>query len=531
MEFPTPQPQNTAGLDSTPKSSGSDDASSCLTVDYVTLESSSANGKQFTLKTEDDAVGEKAVRNGDNSSQQAVRDGNESSQQALAVEKKQPKHQINWFLKDDIYLLLQWRPDWDYAERRKAVGLFAVYIVLFGICMLFFDGEDGSNAAIPPTSKITSSFAFIFSFITLLFGAYYISKAVDAYAIARGPAIGGIVLAFGGNVLEIVVGALALKKGLYNIVMTSLVGSILSNLLLVLGTCYLVAGHYNQRKPVRNEKDLMFDGKQMYSLVGLLIISCAGLLVPMVFSLSSNTLDNPNVAPLSYALSILLIVVYMARIFNEVHKAQAKPKECVVELRRAVSFRLVPSHSKDAIKPDADEEECEFKSSVLGGLLVILFHGALICGLGSEVLTGALSFLFSEGEHSSFIGMIVLPIAGNLCEHWSAVEQAKQAGESDDDKARAEHTTTMLDMAIESAANISTFAVPLMVIIGWGLGAGSSFTLDFGPLIFAVLFMAIFLVAALLNHGQVEQQQGALLVVMYIMVAITFWYHAPDPST
>ena len=468
---------------------------------------------------------------GDSGDENIGRSGDASVQQARAAEKQDTKQQINWFLKDDIYLLLLWRPDWNNAERRKAIALFVVYIVLFAVCLLFFDGDDGSNAAIPLTTTTPNAFAFAISFITLLFGAYYISKAVDAYAIARGPAIGGIVLAFGGNVLEIVVGALALKKGLYNIVMTSLVGSILSNLLLVLGTCYLVAGHYNRRKPAREEKDLVFDGKQMYALVGLLIISCAGLLVPTVFTLSNNVLDNQNVGPLSYAVSVLLIVVYLTRVVNEVRKAQAKPEECLVELRRTVSFRTIPSHSKSLIKLPAGEEECEFKSSVLGGLLVILFQGALVCGLASDVLTTALSFLFGEGSHSPFIGMIVLPIAGNLCEHWSAIEQAKQAGQSDDDEARAEHTTTMLDMAIESAANISTFAVPLMVIIGWGLGAGSSFTLDFGPLIFAVLFMAIFLVAALLNHGQVEQQQGALLVVMYVMVAITFWYHSPDPST
>ena len=482
--------------------------------------SAGSAGKQYAVNIHEDSGDEKTGRNGD-----------ASVTQAPAAEKQEAKQPINWFLKDDIYLLLLWRPDWNNTERRKAIAVFVVYIVLFAVCLLFFDGDDGSNAAIAMTAKAPNAFAFIFSFITLLFGAYYISKAVDAYAIARGPALGGIVLAFGGNVLEIVVGALALKKGLYNIVMTSLVGSILSNLLLVLGTCYLVAGHYNRRKPARKEKNLVFDGKQMYALVGLLIISCASLLVPMVFKLSNNSADLENVGPLSYALSVLLIVVYLARVVNEVRKAQAKPEECVVELRRAVSFRLIPSRSKSVVKPTAGEEECEFNSSVLGGLLVILFHGALVCGLASDVLTSSLSYLFGDSGHSSFIGMIVLPIAGNLCEHWSAIEQAKQAGQSDDDETRAEHTTTMLDMAIESAANISTFAVPLMVIIGWGLGIGSSFTLDFGPLIFAVLFMAIFLVAALLNHGQVEQQQGALLVVMYVMVAITFWYDSPAAST
>ena len=166
---------------------------------------------------------------------------------------------------------------------------------------------------------------------------------------------------------------------------------------------------------------------------------------------------------------------------------------------------------------------------------IALFH-CLICGVLAEVLTGKIDLIFGNGGGEEFLGMIVLPIAGNFFEHFTAInniiEAAKMGGKGDllpDEKVllkyrRWKKATSAMSKALESVSNIAMFVFPLMVLIGWG--TGQELTLDVGLLSAVVLASSVFMVAIVVSNDKINTTTGLLLILVYVVIAITYWFHS-----
>ena len=428
----------------------------------------------------------------------------------------------------DFYFLIQYNPsEKSSAWKTFAILRYAIFISFFAASLLFLDlGGDGSNAVIQPDNGgVNDHIGFLVSFCALLFGSFYISQAVEACSDNFGPAIGGIISAFGGNVVEIIVGAFLLSKGQVSLVQTSLIGSMLSNLLLLLGICYMVTGYYfKKHNPKHTSEDAVsFDGAQTYKFIAALLISTMCLVIPMALATATGPdgklIDAADVVPFSRIVSVILLVCYFIRVGWEIAGGEGASEDGAEE---------------DEEDSTHAEKTPELKASKIGGILAVCINGALICGLTSEVLTDKLALMCGEGSSSSFppafIGMILLPIVGNFCEHFSAIVQAKHAGASSDPNKRRNKASAMQAVAVESAVNISMCVIPLMVIIGWIIGReDTQMTLEFGIVSTITLFMCVFIVCAVLNLQKIDPQIGFMFFVGYIIVAVTYWYHV-EPS-
>ena len=436
-----------------------------------------------------------------------------------------------WFTPiQDIYFLIQYNPyEKSSAWKSFAALRYLVFISFFAASLLFLDlGGDGSNAVIKPDNGgVNDHIGFLVSFCALLFGAFYISQAVDACSDNFGSAIGGIISAFGGNVVEIIVGAFLLSKGQVSLVQTSLIGSMLSNLLLLLGICYMVTGYYFNKNPKKgSEEAVSFDGAQTYKFIAALLISTMCLVIPMALATATGPdgklIDAADVVPFSRIVSLILLVCYFIRVGWEIAGGEGASEDDAEDDEEEASDK---AHA---------EKTPELKASKIGGILAVCINGALICGLTSEVLTDKLALMCGEGSSSSFppafIGMILLPIVGNFCEHFSAIVQAKHAGDSPNADKRKKKASSMQAVAVESAVNIAMCVIPLMVIIGWIIGReDTQMTLEFGVVSTITLFMCVFIVCAVLNLQKIDPQIGLMFFVGYIIVAVTYWYHV-EPS-
>ncbi|XP_057724441.1 vacuolar cation/proton exchanger 3-like [Arachis stenosperma] len=325
---------------------------------------------------------------------------------------------------------------------------------------------------------------FALSLIGLAPLAERVSFLTEQIAYYTGPTVGGLLNATCGNATEMIIALLALRKNKVDVVKFSLLGSILSNLLLVLGSSLLCGGLANLKREQR------YDRKQadVNSLLLLLGLLCH--LLPLLFkyalaggsySIATSTLQ------LSRASSVVMLIAYLAYI--------------VFQLK---THRVIF---------DAQEEEDDEEKAVLGfwssfSWLVIM---TLVISVLSEYVVGTIEAASdSWGISVSFISLILLPIVGNAAEHAGAIIFAFK-----------NKLDISLGVAMGSATQISMFVVPLSVIVAWIMGIRMD--LDFNLLDTGCLALAILVTAFTLQDGTSHYLKGVVLTLCYIVIAACFF--------
>lgn len=258
----------------------------------------------------------------------------------------------------------------------------------------------------------------------------------------------------------------ALRRGLFQVVSFSLVGSILSNMLMVLGFCYLVGGliYAEQRFSTLANK----------AFCSLLFMACIALLIPTTVSIFYDKTIMPpeSVLALSRATAVVMLLLYFAYLYFTLgtHSEMVEEDARVSALAtRAASAALGGAGAAGAVSAngeahggeeddaEADEEEAEVPTVSLLGAMASLTVLTVVISIASEALTGSIETVAARtGISTAFLSVIILPIAGNAAEHLTAVVVAAK-GKMD----------LAQSIALGSSLQISMLALPFAVLVAW----------------------------------------------------------------
>jgi len=315
--------------------------------------------------------------------------------------------------------------------------------------------------------------------------------ATEELAARSGPGIGGLLNVTFGNAPELIIALFALGSGLHEVVKASIIGSILGNILLVLGGAMLVGGLGRDRQ--------RFSATAANAQSLMLFLAAAALVMPAVFELVEGS-GLPSVAAervnygstveqLSLAVAIVLIGTYVAGlVFSlKTHRAIFNP-------------------------PEEMGEEAAFGWSARRSIVMLGIAGVAV-GVMSEVLVGSISEASeSVGLSEFFIGAVVVAIVGNAAEHWVALLVAHK-----------NKMNLAVNIAIGSSAQVALFVAPILVLASFVLGPGPM------PLVFNGFEMAAMLLAVLIanyvtHEGESTWFEGVQLLAVYVIFVLAFGF-------
>ena len=332
--------------------------------------------------------------------------------------------------------------------------------------------------------------AFITSMIAIMPLAWLMGKATEDIAMRTSESVGGLLNATFGNAAEMIIAIMALyaayKAGvgtetattMMAVVQASLIGSILGNLLLVLGLSFFLGGlkHSTQK----------FSQQASQTNGSLLLLAMVGLVIPAAFESTSSSSGDSSLVNLSHYTALILLGIYAMHL--------------LFQLKTHVDLFATESHHDE-------ESEMSKKQGIL--LLVI---STIFVALMAEILVHSIEFAAdSFGLPPVFIGVILLPLFGNAAEHFTALTVA-----------RKDKMDLSIGIAIGSSIQIALLIAPLTILIAWGLGL--PLTLEFGLFETVAAFMAILVTNFIVQDGESNWLEGAMLVATYAIISIAFLF-------
>jgi len=310
---------------------------------------------------------------------------------------------------------------------------------------------------------------FILSAIALIPLAWLIGEATEHAAEHTGPGIGGFLNATFGNAPELIIALIAVHEGLTEVVRGSLTGSVVSNLLLVLGASLVAGGRGT------------LDRFSSFLSFGLIAFATALFLIPSIPGWDGDP-DTHSLAVVSTAISIVLLIVYVG----------------------VTWYSLRRHHSRHV----ASDEEISGWSlrAALGALAVATVVTALV----AEILVGSLE-VFSEkvGLSEFFVAAVIVAIVGNAAEHGGAVIVAHRG-----------KIALAGEIALSSAAQVAVFLIPAVALLSWLI---EPLSLSFRPVEIAALAASVGFTTLVLFGGRSSRTRGALLLAGYGVVVIAFF--------
>jgi Ca2+:H+ antiporter len=342
---------------------------------------------------------------------------------------------------------------------------------------------------------------FIAAGLALAVLAALVGRAVDGLGDRLGSGATGVVQSALGNIPELLFGIFALRKGLVTVVQATIVGSILSNVLLVLGMAFIVGGlrHGPQR----------FSAEGPRTISVLLMLSVGILIIPSITaSLSLPAAAHERV--LSDVASVVLLVVFALSIPAALRRAEpAKPGEGQASAPDGPPADG-PPHA-DGPPPDQGHEGgARWPLWLAIGMLAVAgVAAALVSDWFANSLTPALTTLHIS---PAFAGLVIVAIAGNAVENFVGIQLAARN--------RMDYA---LSVTLQSPVQIALGIAPLLVLISAGLG-GAQLTLVFPPLMIVALALTVIITTMVVFDGIATWVEGSCLVGLYVVVAAAFWW-------
>jgi Ca2+:H+ antiporter len=336
---------------------------------------------------------------------------------------------------------------------------------------------------------------FAFSCIALIPLAGLLGEATEELAVHTGPRIGGLLNATLGNAAELIITIVALTQGELDLVKASITGSILGNLLLILGASLLLGGvrHGIQK----------FDRTLTGVSATMMTLAIIGLIIPTLFELLheiqlgqldiySTSVNDPALNRLSLWVAAILIILYV--------------------LSLIFTFRTPQREEHSGVEDHGSEEEAhKAKWSVPVSLGVLAASTVAIVFL-SEFLVGAVEpVVESLGISKLFLGIIIIPIVGNVAEHIVGVQVALK-----------NKMDLSLSISLGSSMQVALFVAPLLVFIS--LLFGPELTLFFSLFEVAALTLAVFSATLVSVDGESNWLEGAQLLAVYLVIALGFYF-------
>jgi Ca2+:H+ antiporter len=319
--------------------------------------------------------------------------------------------------------------------------------------------------------------------------AALMGRATEELAARSGPGIGGLLNVTFGNAPELIIALFALGQGLQEVVKASIVGSIIGNMLLVLGAAMLAGGI--------GRKKQHFSRTSASIQTTMLMLAGGALIMPAIFELvEGKGLPDPGsesihyggtVEHLSLAVAIVLLVTYVVGLF----------------------FSL-KTH-RDLFNPDYEDEDT-WGWSTRTSVIALAIAGVLV-GVMSEVLVGSITEASeSIGLSEFFIGVIVVAIVGNAAEHWVAVLVAIK-----------DKMDLAVNIAVGSSAQVALFVAPVLVIASFFIGP-YPLALVFNGFELGAILLAIFVGNHVTADGESTWFEGVQLLAVYFVFALAFYF-------
>lgn len=359
----------------------------------------------------------------------------------------------------------------------------------------------------------SSNAIFWINFSAIVPLASLLAFATEELSEHTGETIGGLLNATFGNAVELIVSIIALKENQIRIVQASMLGSILSNLLLVLGCCFIAGGITRVQQT--------FNQTVAQTMSSLMALATAGLLIPAAFHASlpkpkeSHEFPNPNpgssdglIISLSRGVSLVLLVVYILYLVFQLKTHKSLFEEQALEDDDGIITALP---NEDAHRK-ADNDHL-----TIGSSLAVLVIATVLVSFCADYLVGSIDDIVeASGLSKTFLGLIVIPIVGNAAEHVTAIIVAMK-----------DKMDLAIGVAVGSSLQIAIFVTPFMVLIGWAIDVPMS--LYFSTFETAVLFVSVFITNLVILDGESNWLEGAMLVSTYLIVALAFFYY-PDTA-
>lgn len=323
---------------------------------------------------------------------------------------------------------------------------------------------------------------FVVACLAIVPLAGWLGHATEQVAHHTGEGLGGLLNATFGNAAELIIAVMALRKGLYSVVKASLTGSIIGNILLVLGAAILAGG-------IRH-KEQKFNVIAARAQSTLLTLAAIAMIVPAAFHFLSGPSGRVVENDLSLEISIVLLITYGMHLLFSLHTH-----------KQLFSGEYV-----------AEPEEPQTKWSVKKSVLILAGATALIAWV-SEILVGSVEDAAAAfGMTRVFLGVIVVAVVGNAAEHSTAVMMAL--------KNRMELS---FGIAIGSSLQIALFVAPVLVILSHFLGS-RPLDLVFTPAEVLAVFVAVLITGQVAGDGESNWLEGVQLLAVYLILAIVFYF-------
>ena len=321
--------------------------------------------------------------------------------------------------------------------------------------------------------------------------AALMGRATEELAARSGPGIGGFLNVTFGNAPELIIALFALAAGLHEVVKASVAGSLLGNILLVMGVSMLAGGLRRERQH--------FEARAASAQSLMLLLATVALIMPAIFQLvSGGGLPNPtaravefsdDLKTLSVGVSVILLVSYAAGLL----------------------FSL-KTH-KDLFNPSHDEEDHGGEPWTVRRSVLMLAGAGVAVGVMSEILVSSITEASeSLGLSPFFVGVIVVAVVGNAAEHWVSVYFAVK-----------NKIGLSVNIAVGSAAQIALFVAPVLVLASFFIGP-FPMALVFNGFEIGAIFLAVLIADEITQRGESTWYEGLQLLAIYAVLALTFFF-------
>jgi Ca2+:H+ antiporter len=308
--------------------------------------------------------------------------------------------------------------------------------------------------------------------------AHWMGAATESLAGRLGAGVGGLVNATFGNAAELIIALVALRAGQTAVVKASITGSVICNLLLVLGGAVFAGGLRRQRQ--------LFNATVVLSGVALMYLAVTGLVIPNLFHLALGAAATPLMRPLSLAVSVVLLLLYgLSLLFS------------------------LGTHSRlfGADEPASDKERWSPRQAV-----ALLAGTTVATVVVAEVLVHALQpGIAALGLTPTFVGVVVIAVVANAAEHSTAMLMAVR-----------DKVEVAFSICFESSKQIALLVAPLLVLVSGLLG--HPLTLEFSHLEVMALAISVGATTIIALDGESNWLEGAMLLGVYALLAIVFFF-------
>ncbi|GAA6052372.1 hypothetical protein JCM3770_000210 [Rhodotorula araucariae] len=397
---------------------------------------------------------------------------------------------------------------------------------------------------------------FVVSFVAIVPLAALLGFATEDIALRVGETIGGLLNATFGNAVELIIAILALTKGELDIVQSSMIGSILSNCLLVLGMCLFAGG-------VRMH-EMSYSVRAAQVNLNLLGLAVTAIVIPVAFHSfvdddANEPLDvtNKKVLQISHGVAIILIIVYIAslvfQLWTHAYMYAPKPRfdpndpDAAAAQAAAHTQLIIPgepqppteggvfripslpswgsssddgsSSTSSSSSSSGNSQDAHTPKMLARVAMLLLVVVTVITGVTAEWLVSSIEGLVATGGVSEqFVALILLPLVGNAAEHVTAVTVAAK-----------DKLDLSLAVAVGSSIQIALFVIPVLILLGWCIGQPLTFYFD--EFETTVLFISVVGVNWAIADGKTNWLEGLVLMVIYVIIALVFWYYDPTGSS